>query len=110
MAGTLVRVLIKRRLSATRLSLSYNRSYFLALLAPGSACKVPLTSCTTAMRLSNSLALIGSYLRLEGHLAVAIKPSVQDRFCQIASVTKGAKGWRVIRSVSRVFLRSGMFL
>ena len=77
---------------------------------PGRACKVPLTSDTIVLMFSKFSAEMGSYCSLLGHFVVIMKPSVHDRFCQIASVTNGAKGWREIRSVSRVFLRSGMFL
>ena len=92
------------------LSLSYNRLYFFALLVPGRACKVLLTSETIVLMFSKFSAEMGSYSSRAGHSAVAMKPSVQVRFCQMVSVTKGAKGWRAISRVSRVRFSSGMFL
>ena len=68
-----------------------------------------LTSFTIVLMFSNSSAEIGSYCSFSGHLALTIKPSVQLRFCQIASVTKGAKGWRAIKRVSRVRFNRGTF-
>ena len=110
MAGTLVRALIRSKLSSTRLSLSYRRSYFLALLVPGRLCKVPLTSETIVLMFSNSSAEMGSYSSLAGHFWMMMKLSVQLKFCQMASVTNGANGWRAMRRVSRVFFKSGTFL
>ena len=69
-----------------------------------------LTSETVMVNLSKFSAEIGSYSSRRGHSALIIMPSVQERFCQMASVTNGAKGWSMMRIISRVLFKRGVFL
>lgn len=90
--------------------MSYSKVHFLPFEAFWRPCEVVLTSDTITMRVSNCSAEIGSNLKRGGHFEVMRRPLVQLRLCQMASVTKGAKGWSIWRMASRVTLRRGMFL